>query len=164
MNKAYIPVIFIGAIALIFISLIVAVIVLPIQPELVTSVVQSEKPTVEITLYAGELSESKYGYGFTADSLASPGPLLRFKTTDIVQITFINIGRQPHGFLITDAPRLGSNPFFNAVTGSAEKPVYPGQKSTIIFHPERTGSYFYISPVRDDINLGMWGDVQVPIN
>ena len=164
MKKESIPFILIILMGLCYIALTVSMITLPIQPTLMTLVPSSEQPTVNITLYGGEISDHSFGYGFSPDSLSSPGPLLKFKTTDIVKITFINTGKFPHTFIIKDSHKDESNTFFNSAIGSTNNPILPAQSGTIIFRPERTGSYFYISQISSDAELGMWGNVQVPIN
>ncbi len=139
----------------------IAMIVLPIQPQLAPSGQTVQTPTVAITIYGGEIATTKFGFGLSPGNITSPGPTLRFKTTDIVKITFINAGQFPHGFEITNAPKSGSPVFFNAAIGSADNPLPPGQSGSVVFQPSTAGNVYYICPVSGHAELGMWGNVTI---
>jgi uncharacterized cupredoxin-like copper-binding protein len=80
--------------------------------------------------------------------------------TDVVNITVINVGKMPHAFAITIAPKTGSQVLFNAEIGSASNPLQPGKQGTIIFTPGNAGSsFFYICPVPGHAEAGMYGSV-----
>ena len=140
-----------------------SMLVFHLQAPLTASSNASDKtPTVNIVLYEGETSESQYGFGYSSTALTSPGPTLRFLTSDIVNITVVNIGKMPHAFAITTAPQIGANVLFNAEIGSANNPLQPGQQGSVIFKPNLTGSAFsYISPISADAEAGMYGSVVI---
>jgi uncharacterized cupredoxin-like copper-binding protein len=119
----------------------------------------NKTPTVNIVLYEGEISTTKYGFGNTT-TLTSPGPTIRFNTTDVVNITVVNIGAMPHAFAITATPKTGSPVLFNAEIGSTSY-LQPGKQGTVIFTPNNAGSFFYVCPVPGHPELGMYGAVVI---
>ena len=122
MRKSYLPLIAVIVLAAIFYFATMVVLVFNIQPPLTPSSSSSGKtPTVNILLYEGEISGSLYGFGNSPNNLTSPGPTLRFTTSDVVNITVINVGKMPHAFAITDAPKTGAKVLFNAEIGSASQ-------------------------------------------
>jgi len=151
------------ALALIFLVATVAFLVLPIQLPLTgASSSTSGTPTVTITLYAGEISTGKYGFGLSPNNLTSPGPTFYFNTTDIVKITVVNAGKMPHAFACVNAPRTGAPVLFGAAIASASNPLPPGQSGSITFNPNTVSSeYYYICPVPGHAELGMWGTMVV---
>ncbi|MCW3994830.1 MAG: sulfocyanin-like copper-binding protein [Candidatus Bathyarchaeota archaeon] len=142
-----------------------SMLVFPIQPPLITSTTPpSATPTVSVTLYAGEISATKYGFGLSADNLTSPGPTLRFKTSDVVNLTLVNAGQIPHAFALTNAPKTGATILFNAAIASASNPIEPGQSSSVIFSPNvPSQTDYYICPVPGHAELGMYGSVIVTV-
>ncbi len=150
-------------IALIFMGAALAMLIFPIQPPLVSSDVSNKTPTKFITIYGGEINTTKYGFGLSRTSLSSPGPTLNFNMSDIVKLTFVNIGNYSHGFAITDAPKSSSTVLFGAAVGSGSNPLTPDQSGSVIFQPTATGSaFYYICPVPGHAELfGMWGHVTV---
>jgi nitrite reductase (NO-forming) len=114
----------------------------------------AQEPTVEITLYAGETAKN-FSFGLTPDNLTSPGPTLRFKVGDVVQIRLVNVGKLHHDFAITDAPKQNATVLFNARINV----ISPGENSSVIFVPNQAGEYYYICQVPGHVNLGMWGRV-----
>ena len=140
-----------------------AILIFHMQAPLTASTNAADKtPTVNIVLYEGEISESQYGFGYSPNTLTSPGPTLRFLTSDIVNITVVNVGKMPHAFAITGAPQIDANVLFNAEIGSANNPIKPGQEGSVIFRPNLTGSTFtYICPISTDIESGMYGSVVI---
>ena len=116
---------------------------------------------VTVVLYGGEVSVSKYGFGNSSSAITSPGPTLHFKTTDVVNMTFINAGRMPHAWVIKDANLETANTVFNAAIGSGANPLTPGSKGSVTFTPNRAGTYYYICPVPGHDALGMYGVVIV---
>lgn len=140
----------------------IAMLVFPIQPSLVSSGVVNKTPTVNVTLYGGEINLTRYGFGLNSSTLSSPGPTLSFNMSDVVKVTFINSGRMPHGFAIADANRTGSTQLFGAAIGSASNPIAPGQSGSVVFQPTAVGSsFYYICPVPGHPELGMWGHVTI---
>jgi uncharacterized cupredoxin-like copper-binding protein len=134
---------------------------LPIQPSLGSSGSSSQTPAVNITLYAGEVSATAYGFGLSANGITSPGPTLNFTTGEVVEIRLVNVGTMPHAFEITDAPVTGASVLFNAAIGSGSDPISPGQSGSVIFTVTESGSFYYICPVSGHAGLGMWGNVTV---
>ncbi len=154
----------ISAIALIFLVATVAFLVLPIQLPLEGSGSPGRTPTVTITLYAGEIASSKYGFGLSPNNLTSPGPTFYFNTTDIVKITVVNAGKMPHAFACVNAPRTGAKVLFGATIASASNPLQPGQSGSVTFNPKTVSSeYYYICPVSGHAELGMWGTMVVSL-
>jgi uncharacterized cupredoxin-like copper-binding protein len=160
MRKSYLPLIAVIALAAILYSAAMVVLVYNLQPPLNNSSTSNKTPTVNIVLYEGEVSTTRYGFGNTSSTLTSPGPTLRFNLTDIVNITVINVGKMPHAFAITSAPKTGSHVLFNAEIGSASNPLQPGKQGSVIFTPSNAGSsFFYICPVPGHAEVGMYGSV-----
>jgi uncharacterized cupredoxin-like copper-binding protein len=151
--------------AAIFYFATMTVLVFDIQLPLMTNASLSNKtPTLNITLYEGEISGSKYGFGDSPNTLTSPGPTLRFKTSDVVNLTVINVGKMPHAFAITNSPRTGATVLFNAEIGSASNPLQPGKQGTVIFSPNEAGSsFYYICPIPGHAETGMYGSVIISI-
>ena len=160
MRKSYLPLIAVIALAAILYSAAMITLVYNLQPPLNKSSNSNRTPTVNIVLYEGEVSATRYGFGNTSNTLTSPGPTLRFNLTDVVNITVINVGKMPHAFAITSAPKTGSPILFNAEIGSASNPLQPGKQGTVIFTPSNAGSsFFYICPVPGHAEVGMYGSV-----
>lgn len=57
-------------------------------------------PNVSVTLYAGSVSLTVYGFGNSATSITSPGPTLTFKVGDVVNMTVVNVGNMPHNWAL----------------------------------------------------------------
>jgi FtsP/CotA-like multicopper oxidase with cupredoxin domain len=161
MDKSYYILVAIGILAIALIVAVVAYLVLPIQPPYVSrTTLQTETPTLSITLYAGQLPNSKYGFGTEPTNLTSPGPTLRFQTSDLVNITLVNVDTVPHAFQLTNAPRKGASVVFGAVIASVNDPLLTGESGSVVFHPNSPGtSYYYICPVSSHSEQGMWGAV-----
>jgi nitrite reductase (NO-forming) len=160
--KQYYSLIFVAVLAVALYIGAISMLVFNVQVPLNSSSGLSNKtPTVTITLYAGENSEGKLGFGTDANQLTSPGPTLRFKITDIVSVTVVNIGKMPHAFAITATPKTGSATLFDAAIASASNPLQPGQMRTIIFAASNAGSFYYICPVPGHAESGMYGSVIV---
>ncbi len=139
-----------------------SMLVLPIQPQLSTGGGGTGMtPTVMITIYGGEVSAQKFGFGLSKGNITSPGPTLKFKTSDVVQITFVNAGKYPHAFMVTDVPKSTGNELFSAAIASGSQPLSPGQSGKIVFTPNKAGSYYYICPVPGHAELGLWGNITV---
>ena len=157
MRKSYLPLIAVIVLAAILYSSAMIVLVFNLQPPLTSTSNTNLKPTVNIVLYEGEISATKYGFGNTSTTLTSPGPTLRFNLTDVVNITVINVGMMPHAFAITNAPKTGATVLFNAEIGAANNPL---QSGSVIFTPNNAGSsFFYICPVPGHAEVGMYGSV-----
>ena len=161
--KPYLSLFIIGVLLVAFYVSIIAVLVLHLQPPLnsVTNV-SNKTPTVSFVLYEGEMADGKMGFGTSPNSLTSPGPTLRFRITDVVNVTVVNIGKMPHAFAVTNMPKTGANTLFGATIGSATNPLSPGKSGTVIFAPSNAGSsFYYICPISGHAEAGMWGSVIV---
>ncbi len=160
-RKSHLPLILVIVLAVIFYSATMSALVFNIHPPLTTDSNSSDKaPTVNIVLYEGEISVNRYGFGNSSNTLTSPGPTLRFKMSDVVNITVVNVGTMPHAFAITSAPITGSTLMFNAEIGSANNPLQPGQRGSVIFSPNSAGSsFFYICPIAGNAEAGMYGSI-----
>jgi plastocyanin len=163
MRKSYLPLVAIILLAAIFYFSVMVVLVFNIQPPLThSSSVSGKTPTVSIVLYEGEISNSQYGFGFSPTNLTSPGPTLRFSTSDVVNITVVNVGQMPHAFAITNVAATGAKVLFGAQIGSASNPLLHDQHGTVIFTPNNAGSsFYYICPVPGHVSLGMYGSVVI---
>ena len=84
-----------------------------LQP-LLANLQSKQDTTVIIVLYEGEMSNGKFGFGTSPNNLTSPGPTIGFSTSDIVNITVINVGKLPHAFAITTMPRSMELQYFLA--------------------------------------------------
>ncbi len=159
MNHSYLSLILIIILAAAFYVGVIAVLVLNIQLPLTSnSGAQNKTPTVSILLYQGEITGNLYGFGYSPNTLTSPGPTLRFKITDVVNITVINVGKMPHAFAMVDSPHTGAKVLFGAQIGSINNPLQPGQQGTVIFSPTNAGSsYYYICPIPGHSETGMFG-------
>ena len=159
--KEFLPLILIGILALAFFLGAISMLIFNLQPVLKTSS-KSRTPTATIILYEGEMSDGKFGFGTAANNLTSPGPTVGFSTSATVNITVINVGKLPHAFEITTMPVSGATVLFGAAIGSTTKPLQPGQEGSVVFAPNNAAfDYWYISPVGNDTEDGMYGAVIV---
>jgi uncharacterized cupredoxin-like copper-binding protein len=139
----------------------VSMLVFRLQPPLKTNVDLSS-PNVTFVLYAGEISDNKMGFGYSADNLTSPGPTLNIKFSDVVNVTVINAGKMPHAFQVSTQPQTSAPVLFNAQAGSATNPIPPGGQATTVFTPNYVSSvFYYICPISGHAEAGMWGSVIV---
>ena len=162
MNKPANTFLAITAAAVIFFAAAISMLIFPIQPPLSPSSQGNRPPTVSITLYGGEISSTKFGFGLTSANLTSPGPTLVFKTTDVVNLTFVNVGQMPHAFVVTDLPTYNARHLFNSAIGSASDPLTSGQSKSTIFQPNTMENVYYICPIPGHADsFGMWGEVTI---
>ncbi len=148
--------------SLAFFVAVIAELVLPIQLPLTSGSLINKTPTVNITIYGGEISNSTYGFGSDPNHLSSPGPTLQFRSTDVVNLTFVNKGQVMHAFAITNAPKTGSTVLFGATVASKTNPLMPGMSGYVIFAPNVISrNLFYICPVPGHAERGMYGSVIV---
>ncbi len=160
MRKGILPLVVVVVLAAILYFAVMFVLIFNAQPQLISNSNLNKTPTVNIVLYEGEISPTKYGFGNSSTQLTSPGPTIRFKLSDVVNITVVNVGTMPHAFEITNTPKTGSTLLFNAQIGQSSY-LEPGQKGTIIFTPTKAGSFYYICPVPGHAELGMYGAVVI---
>lgn len=118
-------------------------------------------PNVNVTLYAGEISSTQYGFGNTSSTLSSPGPTLTFKVGDVVKLTLNDVGQMPHNWAIVSANASSAPVLFNAQIHSGDTPLVSGQSGTVIFTVTQPGNFFYICQVPGHLLVGMWGNITV---
>ncbi len=165
MEQSTLGLVVIGVLAVAFIVAAVSMLVFPIQPKFeLNAAPQNAAPNVNVLLYAGEISGGKFGFGFSPDNLTSPGPTLRFKTSDVVNLTVINAGNMPHAFAVVNAPHTGAVVEFNAQIASATSPLLPGKSGSVIFAPNSPSAlFYYICPIAGHAESGMYGSVVVTV-
>jgi uncharacterized cupredoxin-like copper-binding protein len=118
-------------------------------------------PNVQVTLYAGEISNTVYGFGHSSASLTSPGPTLTFKVGDVVNMTLINSGQMPHNWALVSTNETDGAVLFHAQIASESSPLQTNQTGLAVFTVTQSGSFFYICQVPGHVQLGMWGNVVV---
>ncbi|HLN89588.1 MAG TPA: sulfocyanin-like copper-binding protein [Candidatus Binatia bacterium] len=154
--------ILIAILAVAFYVAAISVLVFRLQPPLISSsYVQTKNPSIYITLYAGETSSGRLGFGDSSTNLSSPGPTLRLKISDVVSLTLVNVGKMPHAFAVASMPTASGRVLFNAKIASATNPLEPGQSGTVVFAPDNAGTFYYICPVPGHSDSGMYGAVVV---
>ncbi len=115
-------------------------------------------PTVVITVYGGELPGGKFGFGLSPDNITTPGPTIRVRQGDIVEIRFVNLGDLRHGFVVTPAvSKTNPEVLFGAIIGTASNPIAPNGEGSVVFVADRPGEFFYQCPVANHGPKGMWG-------
>jgi len=118
-------------------------------------------PNVSVTLYAGEISSTLYGFGNSSNSLMSPGPTLTFKVGNVVNLTLTNVGTMPHDWALVETKETSGTVLFGAQVASANIPVEPNQTESVIFTVSKSGNFFYICQVPGHVQSGMWGNVVI---
>lgn len=118
-------------------------------------------PTRTVSLYAGEISTTQYGFGSTSTTITSPGPSLDFKVGDVVKVTVTNVGTMPHNWAMVTNKSSTTSVIFDAQIQSADNPIAPGSSASVTFTVDQAGSFFYICQVSGHVSLGMWGNVEV---
>lgn len=103
----------------------------------------SEAPTVEFTL---TVQDEKPPFAFVYDS--QDNPTLHVHQGDIVNVTLINNGTQPHDFTLQG---------YEIKT----KVLSPGQSDSIVFKADTTGTFTYYCSVPGHKDLGMQGQLIV---
>ena len=146
---------FVGAIALAAVVLLAASVI----PGITTTT--STTPNVTVTLYEGEVSSSLYGFGYSTNSLLSPGPTLTFKVGDVVNVTITDVGQLPHNWAIVSTNQTAAPVQFSARIRSASSPLQHGESGSVVFTVTKAGDYYYICQVPGHVDLGMWGKVVV---
>ncbi len=158
--KQYLPLIILGILTIALIASVDSSLVLRLQTPL-QNTSQNSAPNIVIVLYEGEMPNGNLGFGYSASNLTSPGPTLRLKIGDVVNMTVFNVGNSPHAFALMSAPLTGAIMLYNAEVGSAGSPLQTGQSGSVIFGPMTTGNLFYTSPLAGDAEAGLWGSIIV---
>ncbi|MBI2125712.1 MAG: multicopper oxidase domain-containing protein [Thaumarchaeota archaeon] len=117
-------------------------------------------PTVEFAIDGGEAGP-KFGFAFEGQQISSPGPTLTVKTGDIVKVNFKNNGATAHAFSVVKENSDEAPIMFKATIGTGPRPLVPGDRGSIVFNADTTGTYYYICPVPGHAQLGMWGEFKV---
>jgi len=147
------------AIALAINIAIVAVLLFDLQPRLGAAV--NLEPTVEVTLYGGEIITDegiKYGYGFSPDEIMAPGPNLEFKQGDVVRFLFKNVGEVPHTFaVVLKVDPVNPDLLDNYDTGN----VLPDDEAVLVVQFNQVGTLQYQCTVPGHSSLGMWGNITI---
>ena len=116
-------------------------------------------PNVSITLYAGEISTSVYGFGNTSSTLTSPGPTLMFKAGDVVNLTLVDVGMMAHNWALVKTNETSGSVLFGAQVASASLPLESNETGSVVFTVGQAGNFFYICQVPGHVQLGMSGNV-----
>ncbi len=116
------------------------------------------QPDVTIVLYADELPGGRFGFGLSPDNITSPGPEIRVKAGQVVELRLVNLGNLRHGVAIVQSVEK-TNPvvLFNAIVGPPNNPIPPGGEGSVIFVASQPGEYYYQCPVPNHGPKGMWG-------
>ena len=103
--------------------------------------------THDITLY-GSASQ---GWGFTQQSMSSPGPIIDFQEGDLYNITLISVDGLSHQFFVD---------YNGNGIPDANDPVSQTFSSTtnILYAPDRTGEYPYYCNIHPSV---MYGNVSI---
>ena len=117
------------------------------------------KPNVSVTLYAGEVSPTLFGFGNSATSITSPGPTLTFTVGDVVNMTVFNAGTMPHNWALVASNDTSGKVLFGAKIDSGSVPISVNETASVAFRVTKAGNYFYICQVVGHVQLGMWGSV-----
>ncbi len=118
-------------------------------------------PNVSMTLYAGQISLTVYGFGNSANNITSPGPTLTFKVGDVVNMTVFNVGTMPHNWALVTTNQTSAPVLFGAQIDSGSVPILMNQTGSVIFRVTKSGNFNYICQVPGHVQLGMWGSVVI---
>jgi nitrite reductase (NO-forming) len=118
-------------------------------------------PNVSVTLYAGSVSQTVYGFGNSATSITSPGPTLTFKVGDVVNMTVVNVGNMPHNWALVTTNQTSAKVLFGAQIDSGSVPIEMNQTGSVVFKVAQSGNFNYICQVPGHVSLGMWGSVVI---
>ena len=119
------------------------------------------QPNVSVTLYAGQVSLTVYGFGNSSTSITSPGPTLTFKVGDVVNMTVFNVGTMPHNWALITTNQTSAKVLFGAQIDSGSVPIQMNQTGSVIFKVTKSGNFNYICQVPGHVQLGMWGSVVI---
>jgi plastocyanin len=130
-----------------------------LSPFVLAATVQAQ--TSSVTLYAGEITNSQYGFGNSSTTITSPGPTLTFISGQTVTVTLHNTGANPHNFAVVSTKSSTGTVLWNSEIKSASNPVSPGSSASVTFTVGDPGNYYYICQIDGHVALGMWGNVIV---
>ena len=116
----------------------------------------------QLTMYAGEVSSSAYGFGNSASSITSPGPTLTLVDGTTYNMTVYNVSNMGmlHSWEITTSETASTSPLWE--TGIDLTNYIPvGSSGSVEFTPTQTGNFYYVCTFPGHIALGMYGKVVV---
>ncbi len=143
-----------------YVAIAIIVIVIVVVGVVVALMYQPPAKGTPLTLYAGEVSSSAYGFGNTASSITSnPGPTITLKVGTTYTMTVNNVGTMPHAWEITSQKATGSVLFGAQIDPTSY--IAPGSSGSVTFTPNQAGNFYYVCTVPGHIALGMWGNVVV---
>jgi len=144
-------------------SLAVAmIIVITLMSTLAIVVTVKAQTNTNLTVYAGEVSSSTYGFSLTsASSITSPGPTLNLLEGTTYTVTVNNVSHlsMDHSWEIVSSKAVGT-PLWGAGVAVTSY-LAPGASGSITFTPTQTGNFYYVCTFPGHIALGMWGKVVV---
>lgn len=128
----------------------------------------------ELVIIGGETKgdAEKGGFAFQGEAITAPGPTIRVRVGDRVRITFENVhgafyGESiPHDFVVVaekDIPIPLSAPdvLWGAKIALYPNPLDPGERGSVTFTPDASGTFYYICSVPGHVDRGMWGRFNV---
>jgi len=122
---------------------------------------KAQAATVQVTIFAGEISTSQYGFGNSSTTITSPGPTLTFHSGDTVKVALQNAGTMAHNWALVDTKSSTGTVLWSAQIASSSNGVPAGQSESVTFTVGNSGNYYYICQVDGHVALGMWGNVVV---
>ncbi len=111
--------------------------------------------------FSGAIYEKDFAFGFSQNSLTSPGPTLQLTVNQSVTVTVYNQGPSSHNWAIVQNKSDAGAIMFGAQVGTVQNPIASGSSLSVTFTPNATGNYFYICQVPGHLDLGMYGNVVV---
>jgi plastocyanin len=141
----------------------------------------AEPPTItlsdgeELVLVTGRYDDPssrfwQVGYGVEGGTITSPGPTIKMRKGDTVTITFENayyledgtpVDEASHNFAIVadkEVNWMRMEPLWGAHVGGFGDPnLIVGERGSVTFTAEDTGSFFYVSANVGHVEHGMWG-------
>jgi plastocyanin len=115
---------------------------------------------IQLTWYAGQVSDSAYGFG-TTSTVTSPGPQLTLTSGTKYTMTVNNVGTMPHNWAIVNAKATNAQVLWGAQIDSAANPIPAESSGSVTFTAGAAGTYYYICQISGHVDLGMWGTVVV---
>ena len=90
---------------------------------------------VTVSVYAGEVSSSVYGFGSAQSNITSPGPTFTVKVGTIVTVDFTNVGAMAHNWALVTTKTSGKTnlAFKNSQIASVADPIQPSGKASTTF-------------------------------
>ena len=99
-----------------------------------------------MTLYAGQVSLTVYGFGNSSTDITSPGPTLTFIVGDVVNMTVDNVGTMPHNWAIVNSESTSGKVLFGAQIDSGSVPIEVNQTASVVFKVTKAGDFYLHLP------------------